>query len=195
MKCIIIADDNTGATDAAGMLTDKGVRTCLVIDSRKMDPASLKKYDAVVAGTQARSTSVRTAYERTANAISDLSVLKPKMIQIKYCSTFDSTKKGNIGASLDAALDETGVQQIIVCPALPVNGRVTVLGHHFVNGELLSDSSLRNHPLNPMTDSNLVRWLSYQTKRTTGLADLTRIRKGPASLKKYLQNLQKSGVV
>jgi uncharacterized protein YgbK (DUF1537 family) len=195
MKCVIIADDNTGATDAAGMLTEKGVRTCLVIDSRDMNPLSLKKYDAVVAGTQARSTSVRTAYTRTRNAIRDLSVLRPKMIQIKYCSTFDSTKKGNIGASLDAALDETGAQQIIVCPALPVNGRVTVLGHHFVNGELLSDSPLRNHPLNPMTDANLARWLSYQTKRKTGLADLRDIRKGAASLRKYLQSLEKNGVI
>ena len=44
-----------------------------------------------------------------------------------------------------------------------------LLGHLFVGDELLSDSPMRNHPLTPMTDSNLVRVMGRQTKATVGL--------------------------
>jgi uncharacterized protein YgbK (DUF1537 family) len=92
------------------------------------------------------------------------------VIQIKYCSTFDSTPEGNIGQSLDAAMDETGVQFTIALPALPVNARTTYMGHHFVNGKLLSDSPMRDHPLTPMRNSNLVQHLQSQTARRVALA-------------------------
>jgi uncharacterized protein YgbK (DUF1537 family) len=90
-------------------------------------------------------------------------------------------------------MDVSGARSIMVCPALPVNQRITVMGYHFVNGELLSESPMRNHPLNPMTDSNLVRWLSRQTKRKVALANISEIRKGAASLRAYFKSLEDSG--
>jgi uncharacterized protein YgbK (DUF1537 family) len=98
--------------------------------------------------------------------------LKIPKIQVKYCSTFDSTKKGNIGPSLDAASKALGVKGCIVCPALPVNGRTVSNGHLFVNGVPLSESPMRHHPLNPMTDSDIVLWLSYQTRKKVTLGDV-----------------------
>jgi uncharacterized protein YgbK (DUF1537 family) len=38
-------------------------------------------------------------------------------------------------------------------------------GHLFVGDRLLSESPLRDHPLTPMTDPDLVRWLAHQTPR------------------------------
>ncbi|MBI5725145.1 MAG: four-carbon acid sugar kinase family protein [Planctomycetes bacterium] len=195
MRFAVIADDNTGATDAGGMLTQPGVRTALVLDtSRLKDIRPLRTFDAVVFGTQARSVSPRTAYYRTGRAVVFAQALRPKMVQIKYCSTFDSTPRGNIGPSLDAASDRLKARQVIVCPALPVNGRTTYMGCLFVNGQLLSESPLRNHPLNPMTDSNLVRWLSHQTRRKVGLADLNVIRGGERQLRKHLGELARQGI-
>jgi uncharacterized protein YgbK (DUF1537 family) len=193
MKCAIIADDNTGASDAAGMLTERGMSACLSLDG-KTDMKMFSRFDAVVLGTRSRAVAPKKAYRITAQALENILPLKPRLVQIKYCSTFDSTPAGNIGASLDAAMDVSGARSIIVCPALPVNQRITVMGYHFVNGTLLSESPMLNHPLNPMTDSNLVRWLSLQTRRKVALADISEVRKGTVSLRAYFKKLEAAGI-
>ncbi|MGC8792741.1 MAG: four-carbon acid sugar kinase family protein [Bryobacteraceae bacterium] len=167
-----VADDDTGATDLAGMLADHGVRTVLVIDVPA--PADLERWaagaDAVVVGVSTRSVQPRVAYERTRTAIRLLSGFDPRVYQIKYCSTFDSTPEGNIGQSIDAAMDELGESFTIALPALPVNGRTTYMGYHFVYQQLLSDSPMRDHPLTPMRNPHLVSHLAGQTRRRVGLA-------------------------
>lgn len=167
-----VADDDTGATDLAGMLADQGLRTVLLIDLPEPDDFAkwTAGYDAVIAGAGTRALSPAEAYARTCQAVRLLAALHPRAIQIKYCSTFDSTEEGNIGPSLDAAMDELDERFTVALPALPVNGRTTYMGHHFVNGRLLSDSPMRDHPLTPMRNSNLVTHLQAQTKRKVGLA-------------------------
>lgn len=162
------ADDDTGATDLAGMLSEGGLRTVLVVDG---DPERWADgYDAVILGTGSRALPLADAYARTREAVRKLKALRPRVIEIKYCSTFDSTPEGNIGQSLDAAMDELGEPFTVALPALPVNGRTTYMGQHFVNVQLLSDSPMRNHPLTPMRNSNLVSHLQTQTSRRVGLA-------------------------
>ena len=90
----------------------------------------------------------------------------------KYCSTFDSTDAGNIGPVGDALLEALGAKQAIYCPAFPENGRTIFFGHLFVGDVLLSDFSMRHHPLNPMTDASLVRVLARQTEHKVGLVPL-----------------------
>jgi uncharacterized protein YgbK (DUF1537 family) len=167
-----VADDDTGATDLAGMLAEAGLRTVLTIDLPADD--QLKRWaadhDAVVVGAGTRALTTGEAYSRTRTAVRALAALDPRTIEVKYCSTFDSTPQGNIGPSIDAAMDELGESFTIALPALPVNGRTTYMGHHFVHQQLLSESSMRNHPLTPMTNPNLVTHLQSQTKREVGLA-------------------------
>lgn len=194
MKLGLIADDNTGATDAAGMLTERGLRTLLVLDAdATIPPTDLPGFDALVLGTQNRSIAPQAAAEATRLAIQRLAEWKADRLQIKYCSTFDSTPEGNIGPTLDAALDALAAPATIVCPALPVNGRTVYQGHLFVGSQLLSESPLRNHPLNPMTDSNLVRWLGYQTSRKVGLVDLSVVRQGPRATERRLETCRAAG--
>ena len=99
------------------------------------------------------------ARARTRHAIRLLKSQDPRAFQLKYCSTFDSTPEGNIGPTIDAALEELNEDFTVALPALPVNGRTTYQGYHFVHGQLLSDSPMREHPLTPMTDPDLVRLL------------------------------------
>jgi len=194
-KLGIVADDNTGASDAAGMLTERGVRTVLVLDP---DPApeveaALGGFHAVVVGTQNRSIAPDEAAAATARAIRMLQALQVDRFQVKYCSTFDSTREGNIGPTLDAAVAALAVEATIVCPALPVNGRTVYMGHLFVGAELLSESPLSRHPLNPMTDANLVRWLGYQTRRRVGLVPLPVVREGVEAVRARLHDLIQRG--
>lgn len=175
-----VADDDTGATDLAGMLADQGVRTVLVIDVPTWtDLASWSEgADAIVIGVATRSVAPQLAYERNRAAIELLRRLDPRVYQIKYCSTFDSTPEGNIGQAIDAAMDELGEPFTIALPALPVNGRTTYMGYHFVHQQLLSDSPMRDHPLTPMRNPNLVSHLAGQTRRRVGLVHYPVTREG-----------------
>ncbi|HEY0099203.1 MAG TPA: 3-oxo-tetronate kinase [Pyrinomonadaceae bacterium] len=190
-----VADDDTGASDLAGMLAGQGVRTLLVLDLPT--PAQFagwtRGYEAVVLAEGTRNLAPALAYERTRAAIRLLQTRCPRLFQLKYCSTFDSTAEGNIGAAIDAALDELAEEFTVALPALPVNGRTTYQGYHFVRQQLLSDSSMRNHPLTPMTNPNLIELLGQQTKRRVGLAPYQVVREGAGVLKKHLDELRAGG--
>ncbi|HEV2864270.1 MAG TPA: 3-oxo-tetronate kinase [Pyrinomonadaceae bacterium] len=191
-----VADDDTGASDLAGMLAGQGARTLLVIDLPAPErlAAWARGYDAVVMAEATRNVAPALAYERTRAAVKLLRAMRPRLFQIKYCSTFDSTPEGNIGPSIDAAMDELGEQFTVALPALPVNGRTTYQGYHFVHGRLLSDSPMRHHPLTPMTNPDLVDLLGRQTRRRVGLAPYAAVEGGSESLKGHFAELRREGV-
>ena len=189
----IIADDNTGAMDAAGMLTERGVRTLLILDAAAIQTTPCDGFDALVVGTQNRSVAPTAAAAATRSAITQLREVGVNRFQLKYCSTFDSTREGNIGSMLDAALSELDLSATLVNPSLPVNGRTLYQGHLFVGDQLLSESPLRDHPLNPMTDSNIVRWLQYQTEKKVGHIDLATVRQGAEALAKAIEQKRDEG--
>lgn len=191
-----IADDDTGATDLAGMLTEQGMRVILATENSSLE--ELKRWsadcDAVVIGTASRSIAKNEAYARTFAAAKSLRALGAEMLAVKYCSTFDSTPAGNIGTSIDAAMDMTGEQFTVALPALPALGRTTYMGHHFVGEKLLSDSVLRHHPLNPMTNAYLPSHLQTQTTRRVGLLPYPVVAVGSDAIRARLRELQSSGV-
>src|SRR5215212_530230 len=191
-----VADDDTGASDLAGMLAEQGLRTLLVIDlpgQQQFDEWS-EGHHAVVMAEGTRNLRADEARARTRSAIRLLKSRDPRAFQIKYCSTFDSTPEGNIGPTIDAALAELGEEFTVALPALPVNGRTTYRGYHFVHERLLSDSAMREHPLTPMTDANLVRHLSRQTARRVGLAPYDAVGAGAEELKRRFERLRADGV-
>ena len=157
-----VADDFTGATDLAGMLADSGMRTMLVLGLPEPDAAA-PEADAVVVALKTRTIAAVDAVAQSLAAWRWLERSGARHAYFKYCSTFDSTDQGNIGPVAEALWRETGEGPTIFVPSLPQNGRTVYRGHLFVFDQLLSDSGMRNHPLTPMTDANLVRVLSRQT--------------------------------
>jgi uncharacterized protein YgbK (DUF1537 family) len=188
-----IADDLTGGSDVAAGLRRAGLRTVL----RFTLPAPgepLPACDAVVIALKSRTIPVSDAIEMSLTAQRWLARNGVQRLYFKYCSTFDSTDEGNIGPVLDALLDTTGERQTILCPASPEHGRTTYLGHHYVLGRLLSESSMRHHPLTPMTDPDLVRVLGRQTPHRVGLLPLNTVRSGQDSVRATLERLAREGV-
>ncbi|MBV8406164.1 MAG: four-carbon acid sugar kinase family protein [Alphaproteobacteria bacterium] len=184
----VIADDFTGATDIAGMLVKNGMRTIQTIGlpHEKSIPADV---DAVVVALKTRSIAAQDAVAQSLSALDALSDAGCIRFFFKYCSTFDSTDQGNIGPVGDALLDALAAKQAIYCPAFPENGRTIFFGHLFVGDLLLSDTHMRHHPLNPMTDASLVRVLARQTPHKVGLVPLKQVQAGSASLRAALDKL------
>lgn len=157
-----IADDFTGASDAASFFVKGGLKTLLF---------SGLPSDAPAAGCQAVVIALKTRTQETASAVRDtlqaarwLKSHGAKQLYIKYCSTFDSTPKGNIGPILDALLEEYGLPYTLLCPALPVNGRQVIHGRLYVNGVPLDQSPMGQHPLTPMWDSRIHVLMEAQSK-------------------------------
>lgn len=191
-----IADDVTGGSDLAGMLCEQGVRTLQLfgVPDATLLSGMNGGHDAVVVCLKSRSVPPADAVAMTLEALDRLQVLHPAQVQFKYCSTFDSTREGNIGPVTEALLDRLGVPFTVAVPALPVNGRTQYLGHLFVNGQLLSESPLRHHPLNPMDDPFLVRHLQAQTSRRVGLVPLPIVQAGPEAIRAEFARLQDDGI-
>lgn len=185
-----IADDYTGATDVAAALRRAGLHTVLFFGPPG-DGATLPPCDAVVVALKTRTVAVAEAVAASVLVRDRLVAWGVSRLYFKYCSTFDSTDEGNIGPVADALLDE---DLTIVCPASPEHGRTVYMGHLFVGDRLLSESSMRHHPLTPMTDSDLVRVLGRQTAHPVGLVPLRVVRQGADAVHAELDTLRGRGV-
>ena len=187
-----IADDFTGATDLANNLLRTGKR---VIQTISIPSGPLKEdADAVVVALKSRTIAASEAVAQSLAALAWLRAQGATQIYFKYCSTFHSTPQGNIGPVTDALMDALGTDFTIACPAFPENGRTVFKGYLFVGDELLHESGMRNHPLTPMTDSNLVRVLQSQTQRRVGLIDYRTVSQGTAAIEKRIAALRAAGI-
>ena len=187
-----IADDLTGATDLSLMLTSEGMRT---VQMTGLPDGSLEvgDADAVVIAMKTRSIRAEDAVQLSLQATRLLEAAGARQFLFKYCSTFDSTDQGNIGPVAEALLDELGGAATVFCPAFPIAGRTVYMGHLFVGDELLSDSPMKNHPLNPMRDANLCRVLARQAGRAVGLVRQPAIVKGAGAIKTALAEEAEAG--
>lgn len=188
----VIADDFTGATDVASMLVREGMRTVQVIGVPEGPPPA--DADAVVVALKSRTIPAADAVAQSLAALRWLQGAGARQVYFKYCSTFDSTPAGNIGPVAEALLDALGAPLAIACPAFPENGRTVFRGHLFVGDQLLSDSGMRDHPLTPMTDANLVRVLQAQSRGKVGQLKFDVIGRGPDAVRQALAALQAEGV-
>jgi uncharacterized protein YgbK (DUF1537 family) len=191
-----IADDYTGGADLAGMLFEQGVRTVQVfgLQSEAFFREIKGRCQAVVLSLKSRSIPAADACRMSIEAYERLRILEPGQVQFKYCSTFDSTRDGNIGPVTEALMERMDAGFTVAVPALPVNGRTQYLGHLFVGSQLLSESHMRHHPVNPMTDSNLVRHLQAQMRRKAGLISLASVQSGPESIRRRIASLRQESV-
>ncbi|WLE00780.1 four-carbon acid sugar kinase family protein (plasmid) [Agrobacterium leguminum] len=191
MRLGVIADDFTGATDIAGFLVENGLRT-VQLNGLQHRELSIDA-DAVVISLKSRSNAANVAVSDSVAALNWLRERNCQQYFFKYCSTFDSTAKGNIGPVTDALLHTLKEDFTIVCPALPVNGRTIYHGYLFVNGVPLNESGMRDHPVTPMKDANLMRLMDAQSEGKTGNVPIGVVEKGAAAIQLALSGLKKSG--
>ncbi len=172
-----IGDDFTGSSDLGLTLSAGGMRTVQYVGIPS-GPAA-PEVEAGIVALKTRSVPVDQALAQSRAALNWLRAQGARQILFKYCSTFDSTPEGNIGPVIDALLEDLGgAGGVVVCPAFPATGRRVFMGHLFVGDRLLNESGMQNHPLTPMTDPDLRRFLSHQTRHDVGHLPLSDLRAG-----------------
>ncbi|WP_375257193.1 3-oxo-tetronate kinase [Citreimonas sp.] len=186
-----IGDDFTGSSDLANTLTRQGMRTVqyVGVPDRPADAG----VEAGVVALKSRSIPVDDAVAQSLRALDWLRAQGCRQFLFKYCSTFDSTPLGNIGPVAEALADALDARQVIVCPAFPATGRSVYQGHLFVGDRLLSESGMQDHPLTPMTDPDIRRWLARQARGSVGHVDAATVRQGPAAIAQALDAQDRAG--
>lgn len=189
-----IADDFTGGTDLAGMLVKSGMRTIQLIGipTGSIGPI-IDDVDAIVIALKSRTSPVDEAVGESLTALRWLQQAGCRQFFFKYCSTFDSTAKGNIGPVTEALMQALDTRFTIACPAFPANGRTMYQGYLFVDEVPLNESGMRDHPLTPMTDANLVRVLQQQVRGKVGLTAQRVVEQGVAAIGERFTALQETG--
>ena len=190
MGCI--ADDFTGATDLAGLLARSGVRVNLRIGVPDEAPSDTAPFEVIA--LKSRTAPVAEAVGECRAALAWLKQAGAVRFFWKYCSTFDSTAEGNIGPVAEALMADLNTDQTIYCPAFPENGRSIFMGNLFVGEQPLSESPMKDHPLTPMRDSNLMRLLAPQVTKSIGLVNRLCVEKGVDAVKDRLALLRSEDV-
>jgi 3-dehydrotetronate 4-kinase len=191
-----IADDFTGASDLANNLVRAGMRVVQTIGVPDGVPASPlgAEADAVVVALKSRTIAPQEAIAQSLAALAWLQAQGAQQIYFKYCSTFDSTAKGNIGPVTEALMNALDTDFTIATPAFPDNNRTVFKGYLFVGDTLLNESGMQNHPLTPMLDANLVRVMQAQTQRVVGLIDYKTVAQGAQAISERIAQLKANGV-
>jgi uncharacterized protein YgbK (DUF1537 family) len=194
----VIADDFTGASDIAntiakGVAPHGGLKTAQFLGVPNFDAP--KDVEAGVVALKSRTNPASEAINQSLEAAGWLLAQGCEQIVFKYCSTFDSTRHGNIGPVAEALAAYLGAKGVVACPAFPTAGRTVYMGHLFVNDRLLNESGLQNHPLTPMTDPDIRRWLGYQSKSAIGLVALKTVREGAAAIEAALDTKMETLVI
>jgi len=188
-----VADDFTGATDLANTLVKAGMRTIQLLGVPRPD-LEVPDCDAIIVALKSRSNPATEAIPMSLAALDWLRRRGARQFYFKYCSTFDSTDKGNIGPVAEAMLDALGERFTVFNPAFPTNKRTVYQGYLFVGDVLLSESGMRHHPLTPMTDPSLVRVLQRQSRHKVGLVPYGTVIKGAAAVREAFAQLQAQGI-
>ena len=186
-----IGDDFTGSSDLANTLAKGGMRA--VQYTGIPDCSAGDDVQAGVVALKSRSIDPADAVRLSLAALDWLKSQGCKQFFFKYCSTFDSTAKGNIGPVADALAEALNAYKVIICPAFPGTGRSIYQGHLFVKDSLLDESGMQNHPLTPMSDPDIRRWLAPQTQYQVGHVAAEAVFAGAATIAQGLSDQHKVG--
>lgn len=186
-----IGDDFTGSSDLGNTLVRQGMHTVqyVGVPDRPADAS----VEAGIVALKSRSLPVDQAVAQSLAALDWLRAQGCRQFLFKYCSTFDSTPEGNIGPVAEALAEALGASPVIICPAFPATGRTVYQGHLFVGDRLLNESGMQNHPLTPMTDPDLRRWLARQVQGPVGHVATPVVARGAAAVRAALTNHAAAG--
>ncbi len=181
----ILADDLTGGMMVASLLEREGVE-CPLVSSVAGLAGLPPTATAVVVARKIRLIDAGDAAEEARQTVRALQDIGCSRFYYKYCATFDSTEKGNIGPVAEAMIEASGAQQALFCPAFPEYTVTVFQGRMFLGSTPLGESFKQYDPVTPMTNSNLVEVLQAQSTRKVGLLSHALLRRGKDAVEQHL---------
>ena len=119
-RIAIIADDLTGALDAASPFACEGLNVWTVLQVDALDEALAAKPDVISVSTNSRDLNAAAAAQLARDAAQRVSAWRPNLILKKI----DSRLKGNIAVETAAVAEVFGYSRIVAAPAVPEQGRL-----------------------------------------------------------------------
>jgi uncharacterized protein YgbK (DUF1537 family) len=156
----IVADDLTGALDAAAPFAGRGLETRILLDFEQAAAAVETKTRVLSLTSESRHLSPTAADERVWNATRAALAGAPRILLKKI----DSTLRGNIAAEIMAGLRATGLQHALIAPAVPRHGRIMREGEVFMNGVPLRQTEIGADALSPSPSAPLPQILRAASK-------------------------------
>jgi uncharacterized protein YgbK (DUF1537 family) len=144
-RVLIVADDLTGAMDAAGPFASCGLPTWVAAVPEDCDPSRFARATVVSVNTESRHLSPEAAGQRVEQAWRQVGGETFDVVVKKI----DSTLRGNPVAESRALQRLAGRDHLVVAPAFPAQGRVVRGGAVFVHGAPLADTGFARDALSP----------------------------------------------
>jgi D-threonate/D-erythronate kinase len=181
----ILADDLTGAADAAGAFASAGFRTSIVFGD-----ATAGSLDVIVRSTESRDQDAETAAimnSRMARRVMrEQSSAPPRLLYKKI----DSALRGHVRRELIEVMAELRETRALVAPALPAERRTTVGARQLINGVPLEQTGLG---ASAGTSDLQVLFAGDGTLPVTPI-DLATVRAGPEEIARVLAGFD-SGIL
>jgi D-threonate/D-erythronate kinase len=152
MQLLIIADDFTGALDVSVQFAKCDVRL-KVISGNTIDNGlfTQKDIDILVIDTETRHQNPSMAAATVSKIIR---TAKESGVTHFYLKV-DSGLRGNVGATLSAALEASGETFLAFAPAYPEMQRVTKDGVQYFDGTPIHKSAFHKDPIDPVLDATI----------------------------------------
>ncbi|MDX2758473.1 four-carbon acid sugar kinase family protein [Streptomyces europaeiscabiei] len=146
-EIVILADDLTSAGDGAGPFRQAGHDARILLTT----PASVPRHAVGVSAVDlgSRVLDEEAAASRTWRAAR---LFAGSELLFK---TVDSTLRGHVTAEVRAAWAGSGRRAVVIAPAFPAEGRVTVEGVQYVRGVPVHKSDYARDPVHPVRCSDL----------------------------------------
>jgi uncharacterized protein YgbK (DUF1537 family) len=135
---VIVADDLTGAMDAAAPFARRGLDVRVLTTPGKLESVLDHLPEVLSINTGTRHVSGQQAADVVAALVGKLVRLKPQLLFKKI----DSTLRGNLLTETLAALKASGYSEMLVCPAVPAQGRTLTGGKLYIDGVPLHETDI-----------------------------------------------------
>ena len=184
----IVADDLTGAIDAAAPFATLGVSTGVflsphgTLDSPEWDVVSVNTQTRNLAGPEVE-TEVRSAVRKLVSAGHG-----------RVFKKIDSTLRGHPGPEIAAAMAEAEAPYVFVAPSFPETGRTVRDGVLYIDGRPVRDAVEKGAAPGSAGTSSVVKLLAEQTGRRTGLVDLATVEAGASAIRNRIGKLISAGI-
>lgn len=129
LRVVIVADDLTGAMDAAAPFARRGLDVRVLTSPEALQPALAELPQVLSINTGTRHATAETASAVVTALIGALAHLKPDL----FIKKIDSTLRGHVVVETVAALQATNYGEVLICPAIPAQGRTLSGGELFIN--------------------------------------------------------------